>query len=127
MAEDMTTGQKYQEDEGLDIYEDTGNTPYLYSPLSQAVTASTVVIAGVAGKKIRVLGIVATALTAGQLLTLQTQTGPVALTGGLQFLANGTLNVFSKMGLFETLVGDGLYATLGGATNVGGFIVYVTH
>ncbi len=127
--QDPLTGQLYGEIEGSVIHENTGNVPYMFAPFSQNVTASTVVIAGVTGKQIRVLGIVLTALTAGQVVTFQTQTGPTALTGGMQFLANGQLIVLPNLpsGLFDTNMGDGLYATLGGATNVGGFIIYCLH
>lgn len=127
MAVDPVTGQIYNELEGSLMHEDTGNVSFLYAPISQAVTASTVVIAGTAGKKIRVLKLTITAVTAGQTVTFQSQTGPTALTGPLQFPANGQLNDSYVGGLFETAVGDGLYLALGGATQVSGYIVYVLH
>jgi|ERR1019366_1245475 hypothetical protein len=127
--QDPLTGQLYQEAEGSVIHEDTGNVPYLFAPLTQSVTASTVVVAGVTGKKIRVLGVVLTVLTAGQTVTFQTQTGPVALTGAMTFAANEALALLPPVphGLFETLSGDGLFLALGGATLVSGFLIYCLH
>ena len=128
MALDPVTGQTVGELEGNVIHEDTGNIAPLFAPINQSVTASTAVVAGVAGKKIRVLALTLTVLTSGQTVTFQTQTGSAAITGPLTFGANGQLIVpLNQLGLFETLVGDGLYMALGGATLVSGFLTYVLH
>ena len=127
--QDPVTGQLYNEAEGSVIHENTGNTPYLYAPINQNVTASTQVVAGVANKQIRVLGYVLTVLTAGQTVTFQTQTGPTALTGPMTFAANESQVVLPGVphGLFDTNMGDGLYMALGGATLVSGYLIYCLH
>ena len=127
--QDPATGQLYNEVEGQLIHEDTGNVPYLFAPISQAVQASTAVIAGVSGKKIRVLGFYINNPNAANSVTLQTQTGPTGLTGAMGIAQNGSVSVFPGLphGCFDTNIGDGLYMTLANATAVGGFLVYILH
>ena len=127
--QDPATGQLYNEVEGQLIHEDTGNVPYLFAAINQAVQASTAVVAGVSGKKIRVLGFYIDNPNAANSVTLQTQTGPTAITGAMGIAQNAQLSVFPSLphGVFETSVGDGLYMTLANATAVGGFLVYILH
>ena len=127
--QDPTTGQLYGEVEGQQIHEDTGNVPYLFAPISQAVQASTVVVAGVSGKKIRVLGFYLNNPNAANSATFQTQTGPTGLTGAMGIAQNGSIPLLPVMphGCFETNIGDGLYMTLANATAVGGFLIYCLH
>ena len=94
----------------------------------------TPLVAGVAGKKIRVLAMLADANNGSATWKFQTSTGPVDLTGNL-FVSSGPSGSatatgsfvlpHSPTGWFETLVGDDLnLVLLAGSAGLCGCLVY---
>lgn len=116
-------------DNGTDFWDATGLTQVLTAPIAGLVANSPVqVIAGTAGKKIKVLGIVLFSSIANSTVQFQDEAGsPNKLTGVLTFPANGTI-VFppTKFGWITTLAGAALDIAITGSSNVvGGSIIYV--
>jgi hypothetical protein len=83
------------------------------------------IIAGVTGKKIRVLDIMA---IAGGATTVRFESGAsgTALTGQMSLTTNtGFAPGFNPVGHFETAAGELLNMELGGAQTVDGWVVYI--
>lgn len=93
-----------------------------------AATTDGAVIAAVAGKKIRVLSYLVSALTAGATTaTFTTKPGGAgsAISPVISLAANGNVSEESEFGLFETNVGEGLSLTTGAGAGVGVRVTYV--
>lgn len=99
-----------------------GIKPIKYALIDLAAGATAEIVAGVVGKKIRVLTLVVTGATANGTLVLKSAT--TALTGALNFAANGGFAIHSDQGLFETAAGAALNGTTV-TTTIDGFLAYV--
>ncbi len=97
----------------------------MYAAINTATSgAGNTIVAAVAGKQIRVVGYVLNALTA---VTAQWYTGvSAALSGPIALGATGTVACPNDHveGHFETVAGEALKITLGGAVQVSGHVVY---
>lgn len=96
----------------------------MYAVINAATSgAGNTIVAAVAGKQIRVVGYVLNALTA---VTAQWHSNTTALSGPIALGATGTLTCENDYqdGHMETVAGEALKLTLGGAVQVSGHIVY---
>ena len=98
--------------------------PVKYAYLDKTTAAIETVVAGVTGKKIRLLSVTAIATTATTIMlssnaTAKSPTFPVGATGG--FTARGV----GHYGLMETVAGEALRVTLGGAVATGIWVTYL--
>lgn len=97
------------------------DTPVVTAPISIAATAN--VVAGVSGKRIKVLALTVIA-TAAESVTVNDGVSS-AFTGAMSFAANGGLALsFNPHGYFETSVGNALRLILGGTNGIEGFVTY---
>lgn len=98
--------------------------PVLYAVIDDASSGDNTVIAAVSGKKIRVHSLFL--VTAGAVnVTFETSTGGPALTGAMNFAANGGIVLpHNPTGWFETDSGELLNFILSGATSVAGGLTY---
>lgn len=100
-------------------------------PIKRAVVAATAagdntLVAAVAGKQIRVLGLVLVASGGANTVRLESAAGGTALTGLMDLAADGQLILpFSVGGWCETVAGQLLNLELSAATAVGGVLAYV--
>ena len=96
-----------------------------YAAVTASASGATTVIAAVASKKLRILGgflVCTSAVT----VKFQSHTTTATATGTMPFGVNGGIAIpFSPVGWFETVAGEALDISLGGAVAVGGEIVYV--
>lgn len=95
-----------------------------FKVIDHAVSGDNEIVALVASKKIRVLSmafVVAAAVT----VRFESGAGGTALTGQMQFAANGGISLpANPFGWFETASGVALNMELSGATSVDGMLVY---
>lgn len=94
-----------------------------HAPITSAASGSNLLVAAVAGKRIRVLDY--TIVAAGA-VTAKFQSAANDLTGALPLPANGGASVAGApaVPLFETNVGEALNLNLGGAVAVAGHLTY---
>ncbi len=96
-----------------------------YAVIAAAAAGNNTLVAAVAGKKIRVLAAGLAANTSDQTIRFQSGAGGTALTGIMPIAANGNLVLpLNGFGWFETAAGALLNLELGGASLVGGPLVY---
>ena len=79
------------------------------------------IIAAVAGKKLRLLGVV---LVAAGIVTVKIKSDSTDLTGPMDMAANGTLESHTAWGLLETSAGEALVLNLSSAAEVAGCLQY---
>lgn len=97
-------------------------TTALVAFANPAAAGSNVLIAAVAGKKIRVLGLMAVAAAAN---SIKLQSAAADITGLFALAANGQLSLsFNEHGWCETVAGDALNINLSAAAAVGVQVVY---
>ena len=95
-----------------------------FALLDATGSGSTQFVAGVAGYKIRVLGLVVVALTANT-VKLETETGPTAITSANAAGATGGGTMpYSSAGWCETLSGDDLDVDQSAAVATGYTLIY---
>ena len=105
-----------------------GAVPLLpkFAVISASASGDNTVVAAVAGKKIRVLAAVTvmTGTTVSQ--TWKSANGGTAISGAMTPLQGGVIPLpYNPLGWFETIAGQLLNLSLGGAQAVGGAVVYV--
>lgn len=105
-----------------------GTTPVLpkFAKIDAASNGDNTIVAGVTGKKIRVLALHLT--MTGTLVTIRFESaaGGTALTGQMQPLAGTGITLpYNPLGWFETTAGELLNMELGGAQSVDGCLTYV--
>lgn len=96
----------------------------MYAAINASTSgANNTIVAAVAGKQIRVMGYVLNGLTA---VTAQWHSNTTALSGPIALGATGTFVCPNDNGdgHMETVAGEALKLTLGGAVQVSGHIVY---
>lgn len=95
-----------------------------HAPIVASASGASQVVAGVAGKRIRVLGYT---LVAAAAVTAKFQSNATDLTGALPLAANGGVSAASGPDVpsFETAAGETLNVNLGGAVQVGGHLTYM--
>ncbi len=97
--------------------------PVVLTFANPTLIGNTVVVTGVAGKKIRVLSIVVVDTAA---TTIKFQGNSIDRSAGFPFAANGGFILpFNPQGYFDTLAGETLNVNLSAATPVGVQISYV--
>ena len=97
---------------------------YLYASISASSSGNNTLKAAVAAKKIRVYAYVIVATTAVT-AKFQSAAGGTDLTGAMPLGANGGVAApFNPAGWFETVAGELLNLSLGGAVQVSGHFVY---
>jgi hypothetical protein len=99
----------------------------LHAAISGATSGDNTLVAAVAGKKIKVIGLFL--VTAGAVtVRFESGAGGTALTGVMSMAANGVLTIPMTMDIncpwFQTADGALLNMELGGAVQVSGAIVY---
>lgn len=105
-----------------------------YAKISGAASGDNEVIAAVAGKKIRILGLV---IVAAGAVTVYFKSGSTAICGDatnpMSLAANGGFvlptppaypTALAPSGYMQTSAGEAFNMTLGGAVSVGGCVVY---
>jgi len=93
-------------------------------PLDVSAAGNTTIVAAVASRKIRVLAYAV--VCAGAVTVRFRDTDNILLTGIMSFAANGGIaGAYNPLGHFESSSGLALQITLGGAVQVGGWLVYV--
>jgi hypothetical protein len=98
----------------------------LYAAISASTDGNNTLVAGVAGKRIRVLSLVLVASGGVNTAQLQTAAGGVALTGVMDLADNGQLvMLYNPAGWCETGTGELLNMALTEATVVAGMLTYV--
>lgn len=116
---------------GTDIFADTGATTALTASIIGTTAGSpNVIIAAVAGKKIRVVAFHLVNTVASGAIQFQDTAGtPILLTGVYTLAANQALILgLNELGHFDTNVGVGINMTVTGTSNVvGGTITYYLH
>ena len=100
----------------------------LFAPINQATAAANEIVAAVAERKIRILGVVLSNNDATNpvVATLQDDAGsPKKILGPIRLAAGQTVVIpASGLGYGETNVGEALNLLLGSAITVGGSITY---
>lgn len=94
-----------------------------FASISEATAANNELVAAVAGKKIRVIGL-NFVCTGANTITFKSATD--AISGAMGFDANSGLGgLYAPTGLMETAVGEALNMTQSAATQVSGFLSYI--
>jgi hypothetical protein len=100
------------------------NTPIKRAVISAASSGDNTLVAGVTGKKIRVLQftlVVAAAVT----VRFESAASGTAITGVMSLAANaGISTTWCPVGHFETVAGELLNLELGGAQQTSGWLIY---
>lgn len=95
--------------------------------VSVSAAGGNVLVAAIAGKKIRVVAAFLVASGGANNVKLESQSGGTALTGVMNLAANGQLPIpYNPEGWVETVAGEALSLNLSAATLVGGVVDYVT-
>jgi hypothetical protein len=98
--------------------------PILRAVIDNATSGDNTLVAGVTGKRIRVLQFALVAVGAVT-VRFESAASGTALTGQMSFAANGGIAPpFCPVGHFETVAGELLNLELGGAVSVDGWLVY---
>jgi hypothetical protein len=98
----------------------------LYAAIAASTDGNNTLVAGVAGKRIRVLSMVLVASGGVNTAQLQTAAGGVALTGVMDLADNGQLTMlYNPAGWCETGTGELLNMALTEANAVAGMLTYV--
>jgi hypothetical protein len=95
-------------------------------PIDNAGNGDNTLVTGVAGKRIRVLALIAVMTGTAVTIRFESNAGGTALTGQMQPTQGGGFVLpFNPVGWFETEPGQLLNLELGGAQSVDGVLVYV--
>lgn len=105
----------------MSVIEATG--PIKFAAIAAASLGDNTIIALVSGRRLRVLSYV---IVAAGAVSAKFQSGATTdLTGLMSLAANGGVSApFSPVGHFETLVGEALTISLGGAVALAGHVAY---
>lgn len=96
----------------------------MFAPISVSVIGSNQIVAGISGKKVRVLKY--TIVTTNAVSVKFNSPNGSDLTGPMPLAANaGVGGAFCPVGLFETVPGDALILNLSNAATVAGHLTYV--
>lgn len=96
----------------------------LYAAINVSTAGDNTLVAAVAGKRIRVLSYTLVC-SAVETVRFESGAGGTALTGQMEFGANGGAAVTCDHGLFETAAGALLNLELATGVNVDGHLTYV--
>jgi hypothetical protein len=100
------------------------NTPVKRALISAASSGDNTLVAGVTGKKIRVLQFALVSVTAVA-VRFESAASGTAIPGVMSLGATGVLSAgYCPVGHFETIAGELLNLELGGAVQVSGWLVY---
>lgn len=95
-----------------------------FALISATLSPDNTLIAAVAGKRIRVVGLLMVA-AAAVVARFESDTGGTALTGAMSMIVGVPIQLYNPLGLFETDVANELLnLELSGAVQVSGFATY---
>jgi hypothetical protein len=116
-------------DNGIEINTINGQAQVKYAPISVVTGSHTTVVAGVAGKKIRIIGMTLNNVVANGTAVWESSTSNTVITGAYSLAANGTISFPNdKYGYGETAAGDSLLMTVTGSSNtISGNLEYIVY
>jgi hypothetical protein len=92
-----------------------------YAPINATTSGDTQIVAGVSGKRIRVI---AYAVVASATVSIKFRSGTSDITGSMRVVEGGGIAHAYDGGLFQTAVGQALNINLSANATVGGYVVY---
>jgi len=93
----------------------------LYAPINATASGDTQIVAGVSGKRIRVI---AYAIVSSATVNVKFRSNTTDITGAMRIVEGGGIAHAYDGGLFQTAVGESLNINLSANATVGGYIVY---
>ena len=98
-----------------------GYSTVQYAPINATTSGDTQIVAGVSGKRIRVI---AYAVIANATVSIKFRSGTTDITGSMRIVEGGGIAHAYDGGLFQTAVGQPLNINLSANATVGGYVVY---
>jgi hypothetical protein len=92
-----------------------------YASISATTSGDTQIVAGVSGKRIRVI---AYAVVASGTVNIKFRSGTTDITGSMRVVEGGGIAHAYDGGLFQTAIGQPLNINLSTNATVGGYVVY---
>ena len=93
----------------------------LYAPINATASGDTQIVAGVSGKRIRVI---AYAIVASATVNVKFRSNTTDITGAMRIVEGGGIAHAYDQGLFQTAVSESLNINLSNNATVGGYVVY---